>query len=249
VIRKSKNRDQAHFQSGSALVYILIAIALLAALTASFMKPASQQTTAQNSFKAISNLKSQIEFIRSSIQECVLNHDGGDQSDTVNIPAGVNGQYPLTPTDNYFTLTSGSGAASSTNPDNKVTHIGCPGNPGTSKDHAQIFGGSSGRFLPPAPDLFEDWEYYNNTDGVFFYTRTNKTDAFLQTAMAKLDEQFSECEADVIDATAAEVAMTDADGASDPDCPTGNTCFRLWVIANGTATYQTGGDEDTAGCP
>lgn len=239
-------------ETGSALVYILIAIALLAALTASFMKPSSQQTTAQSSFKAITEMKAQIAFIRSSIQECVLNYASGDLSDDANITAGVNKSYPFTPTDPYFALTSGAGAASTTNPNDQLRHIGCPGNPGSSKDHADIFGGSSGKFLPPPVDLFEEWEYYNGEDGVFFYTRTDKTDAFLQTALQKLDDQFSECEADIIDATGGDIELLDA-AAGDPICPNGSTCFRLWMITSGTSTYNGDADDDEgttgANCP
>lgn len=235
-------------ETGSALVYILIAIALLAALTASFMKPASQQTTAQSSFNAITAVKSQTEYIRSGIQECVLNYVDGDISDTANLPSGSTKPYPLKPADAYFALTSGAGAASSTNPNNQVQYLGCPGNPGDSKNHSKIFGGSSGKFLPPPPDLFEPWEYYNGTDGVFFYTQTNKTDAFLQTAMLKLDEEFSECEADVVDASSAAIELTSTATASDPKCPSGSTCFRLWVITKGSATYNGDTDGEEGGC-
>ena len=65
-------------ERGSALIYILIAIALLAALTVSFMQPSSQQGQSQGSFKLISELQSQVEFIRTSVQECILAHPGGD---------------------------------------------------------------------------------------------------------------------------------------------------------------------------
>lgn len=227
-LRADKNNKQA----GSALVYILVAIALLAALTASFMKPASQQTTAQNSFKAVTSLKSQIEFLRSSVQECVLNYPNGDNSDSANYPSyGASKAYPLKPTDSYFALTSGAGAATTTHPNNQMQYIGCPGNPGNNKDHSLIFGGRSGKFMPPPPDLFEPWEYYNGVDGIFFYTRTDKTDSFLQTAMEKLDGEFSDCEADIIDATSAEVELTSTAAVNDPKCPSGSTCFRVRIIA------------------
>ena len=38
----------AHKNSGSALIYILVAIALIALLTASMMEPSNQQGQAQN---------------------------------------------------------------------------------------------------------------------------------------------------------------------------------------------------------
>jgi len=242
-LSKFDNKSGAR-QAGSALVYILIAIALLAALTTSFMRPASQQTTAQSSFKAITNLKSQIEFMRSSIQECVLNYPAGDSglSGTTNEP------YPVNPSSTY--LTSPHTPAG----DNPMGRIRCPGNPGASADHASIFGGKSGKFMPPAPDLFEDWQYHNGIDGVFFFTQTDKTDAFLQTAMEKLDDEFAECEADIIDASAAAVELTTtADATLDPKCPLGSTCFRVWLIALDPVPANTAYNGDVVGdeasCP
>jgi len=123
---------------------------------------------------------------------------------TLNIP------YPINPTDTYFTPPSSN---------NNLEFIRCPGNPGNTNDHAKIFGGISGKFLPPPVNLFEDWQYYSGTDGVFFFTHTNKTDAFLQTAMAKLDDNFSECQTDVIDASTAEVELTSTAAVGDPKCP------------------------------
>lgn len=208
-------KDQT--QSGGALVYVLIAIALLAALTASFMKPSSQQTTAQSSFNAITKVKSQVEFIRSSIQQCVLINPLGDTTLTGN----RNRPYPINPSSTYLV---------SPVADDDVSEIRCPGDPGVSNDHAKIFTGRSGRFLPPPPDLFEPWKYYNGDDGVFFYTSTNKTDAFLQTALEKLDNEFSSTEADIIDATGGEEELTSTALASDPKCLSGYSCFRIWVI-------------------
>ena len=208
------------------------------------MRPASQQTTAQSSFKAITNLKSQIEFMRSSIQECVLNYPAGDSglSGTTNEP------YPVNPSSTY--LTSPHTPAG----DNPMGRIRCPGNPGASADHASIFGGKSGKFMPPAPDLFEDWQYHNGIDGVFFFTQTDKTDAFLQTAMEKLDDEFAECEADIIDASAAAVELTTtADATLDPKCPLGSTCFRVWLIALDPVPANTAYNGDVVGdeasCP
>lgn len=224
-------QKQPDSQSGSAFVYILIAIALLAALTASFMKPASQQTTAQNSYKSVSGLKSQIDFARSAIQDCVLSYPEGDGTQT--------SPYPMNPSDAYL---------ASPAPNNQLQYIGCPGNPGSSNDHARIFSGTSGKYLPPPPDLFEPWVYYNGTDGIFFFIETDKTDAFIQTALQKLDDQYSECEADVIDASGGQVELTSTAAAGDPKCPAGSTCFRMWIIATGSEIFPGDTDGEEAGC-
>ncbi len=235
----NKNR----LQRGSALVYILIAIALLAALTVTFMQPSSQQATSQRSFESFTALKTQIDFIRSSIHECVLVYPGGDS----NLIGTANFPFPINPSSSFF-----DGFPDTPNADNdEVRNARCPGNPGNSQDHADIFAASFGKFLAPPPDLFEEFIYYNGADGVFFYTQTDKTDAFLQTAMAKLDDEFSECEADVVDASGGQVEMTSTADASDPKCPNNSTCFRVWMMIQPSAAGAYNGDTDTdeASCP
>lgn len=224
-------------QRGSALVYILIAIALLAALTVTFMEPSSQQATSQNTFETISELNTQANFVRSGIQECVLSYPGGDSTrlTAVNIP------YPFNPTSTYLADADTDG--------NFVRNIRCPGNPGDSNDHTDIFSGTTGKFMPPPPNLFGEWMYFNDVDGVFFYIATDKSDAFLQTAMQKLDDQFAECEADVIDATGGDVSLTSA--ASDAICHDKHTCFRVWILARPSAenAYNGDTDGDEGSCP
>ncbi len=236
-------------ERGSALIYILIAVALLAALTVSFMEPSSQQTQSQNSFKIYSELGSQASFIQSAIQECIIGHSEGDSTLTATEQKNV--PYPINPNDSFFDnegVTPGSAA------DDTIDGIRCPGNPGDDPDHAEIFSGVSGKFMPPPPPLFGEWQYYSGDDGVFFYIATDKTDAYIQTAFEKLDEKYAVCEADVIDATGGAVNMsTDtapvAGGTGVRTCPNGSTCFRVWVISRASALYQAGGPEDTAGCP
>jgi len=212
------NTKRAHEQ-GSALVYILIAIALLAALTVAFMSPSSQQGTSQNTFKTVSELSSQVEFIRAAVQECVLTFPAGDDSIS-NDEANANEAYPIRPDSTHFT-------SASTN--RYVSGLRCPGNPGNnSPDHAPIFTAGSGKFMPPPPPLFTGWQWYNNTDGVFFWIETNKSDAYLKSALEKLDEEYADCEAEFIDATTADQGLVSDD--STIVCPQGSLCFRIWMI-------------------
>lgn len=225
-------------QKGSALVYILIAIALLAALTATFMDSSSQQTSSQNTFNTATELNSQINFIRAAIDECVLTHPSGD-STAIGASAQVNNPYPIQPNEPFFTaqaVTPGTAA------DNLVEDLRCPGNPGDDPDHVEIFLGTSGKFLPPAPDLFNDWEYYNGDDGVFFWISTSFTDAFLQTAITKVADTYHECEADVITTSGSNVDMaSESSGVRDVSCvyDTGNTrnttCLRIWLKRDSTS--------------
>jgi hypothetical protein len=234
-------------QNGSAIIYILIAIALLAALTASLMDSPSQQTQSTNRMKTLAEVKGQVDLIRSSVEGCVLKNPGGD----INIPnasseaeEGADHRYPIRPNSPYYDAAPAAtiGAAS----DRAVRNIRCPGNPGDDKNHAMMFSGASGKFLPPAPTLFEDWQWYNGNDGVFFWTQTDKTDNFLTSALEKLDDEFGECEADVIDATGGAEAL---DSGSSIECPNTYTCFRVWLKMEPSTAVYPDTVEDTACTP
>ncbi len=234
-------------ERGSALVYILIAIALLAALTVTFMSPSSQQTSSQNSFRTVSDIKSQVDIIISAIQECVLSYKKGDKSIDISgsgSDPNARRNFPIKPNStHYSTATIGPTAG------RLVKDIRCPGNPGNNdENHVHIFGSTSGKFLPAPPDLFDDWQYYNGTDGVFFWISTNKSDAFISTALQKLDDKFSECEADIIDATSSAVDL-DSDTPAEVQCASGYTCFRVRMTIKSTAEYNGDTDGDESSCP
>lgn len=242
-------------ERGSALVYILIAIALLAALTVSFMDNSSNQTSSQNVFKTVSELQTQIDYIRSAAQECVLLYSGGD----INIPntageddAGASKFYPIRPDSSYY-------AASSIGPtvgSRLVRDIRCPGHPGDHVDHQPIFGGSSGKFLPPPPAIFNDWQWYNGADGVFFWISTTATDAYVDTVFEKLNADFADCEADIINASSVAKSL-DTDATI--SCAAGQKCFRVWItqdrntsgsgpVESGLADSQAATFPDEVGC-
>lgn len=231
-------------ERGSALVYILIAIALLAALTISFMEPSSQQAGSQNAFRTASELSTQADFIRSSIQECVLAHPSGDAG-ALTSGDQKNQPYPLMPDNAYLDGCIATPSAA----DHNVTSLRCPGSPGDNVCHAAMFGGSTGKFLPPPPPLFTAWQYYAGDDGVFFWTETDKTDPFLDTVLEKMDASYAGCEADIITAAPAADEQMTSDMGTDVQCSggaSGRRCFRVWVIVDktgGAPVYQ------EAGCP
>lgn len=243
-------------EQGSALVYILIAIALLAALTFTFMEPSSQQATSQSAFKSLSAIEAQVNTIRSAIQECVLSYPKGDRcingdarsycTTSASTDPGARENYPINPNSSHYVNATPARAGN-----RLVKNLRCPGNNGGTNanhdNHEFIFTDKSGKFLPPAPELFNNWEYYNGVDGVYFYTYTNKTDAFLKSALLKLDEKFSECEADVIESGG---APKDIDSDGTQICAIDNLCFRVWLIKNDSAEFNgdADGDETAAGC-
>lgn len=232
--------------SGSALVYILIAVALLAALTVSLMEPSNQQAQTQSTTNLVTAIDSQVGFITSALQECALNHP--DQDAGLTATEQANPPYPINPMDPYFTS---EGADPPVATVDHVSEIRCPGNPGGSgsnnQDHAKIFGGSSGKFLPPPPPLFEPWVYYNGDDGIFIMISSDKSDAFIQAALTRLDGMYSNCEADVtnrLGTTALNITSDTVPGDGTPkQCPAGHICFRHWFKQNATAIQV------SAGCP
>ncbi len=236
------SKSSRHSQRGSALVYILIAIALLAALTVSFMQPSSQQTSSQNTFKTVSGVEAQVNMIRSALQECVLAYPKGDQGITASgDEPGADDRFPIKASSDYY---SGSTLGAETG--RFVRDLRCPGNNNgpNPNDHAPIFTGASGKFMPPPPDLFTDWEYYNGTDGVFFWTSTDKSDSFLESALEKLDDKFAECEADVI-VSGGSATDLDSTAESGVECAANHTCFRIYLLAQDSAA---GPHQDTD-CP
>ncbi len=199
-------------QRGSALIYILIAIALLGALTMSFVEPSGQQSRSQNSFKVATQLRDQLETYRAAIQDCVLTYPAGDTAGTPPLYAGYNAPYPVTPSSTYLPTLSRDAA-------NKASSIRCPGNPGDSNAHSVIFAGSSGKFAPVTPPLFEPWTYINDSNGVYVMIRTDKTDLYLQEGMQKAKAMYDACESDYIAGNTA-------------PCATNYYCWRVWVIRN-----------------
>ncbi len=234
-------------QQGSALVYILIAIALLGALTLTFMEPSSQQTSSQNSFRTVSQISGQVDTIRSAIQECRIAYRKGDKSIDISSSGSdpdAQRNFPIKPNSTHF-----SSATIGPTAGRLAKDIRCPGDPGNNdENHALIFGGTSGKFLPAAPDLFEDWQYYNGTDGVFIWLSTNKSDAFIDSALQKLDDKYGECEADIINASGAAIDL-DSESPAEVQCASGYTCFRIRLTIKSTAEYNGDTDGEESGCP
>ena len=227
---------RASSQRGGALIYILIAIALLAALTTTFVQPGGQSSRTQNAFQLASTINSQSRVIRSALQDCILRYPQGN---TAIAETGYVHPYPLNPNSEDATYTAFDNGDPGTF---VVSDLRCPG-----ANYAQLFGGS-GQFtsyLPPAPDLMEPWTYFNggsgvpanvvdvfglDMDGVYYQIQSDKSDPFIAEAFQKIDDLASACEID----------YTVGDGTN--GCENGYQCLRFWVI-RGDDT------EATPGCP
>ena len=65
-------------ETGSALIYILVAVALIAALTVSMMEPSNQQAQSQNTTNLVTAIDGQVTSISSTLQDCVLTYPDQD---------------------------------------------------------------------------------------------------------------------------------------------------------------------------
>lgn len=216
----STSRKSASPQRGGALLYILMAIGLLAALTATFVNSDGQGARTQNAFKLATELNSQARVIRSGVQDCILRYPHGDDAIA---EANYNDPYPLNPDSEDAQYTAHKVA------NRNVDEIRCPG-----AGYGRVFGEVLSGFLPPAPDLMEAWTYFNGEetvhgetlDGVFFQIRSNKSDPFIGEAMQKMDGLFSACELD----------YTIGDNTN--GCADGYKCLRIWVIRGANTTLS-----------
>lgn len=211
------------------MLYILIAVALLAALTSTLVGGGGQSSGTQNAYRLGQELNSQSRVIRSAIQDCVLRYTRGDGADIAE--ANYNNPYPLNPSSSEFT----SPAAN-----DNVSHLQCPGTSATSgnDDYADLFSGSGqfSGYLPSKPDLMDDWTYFNGDatvhgvrlDGVYFQITSTKSDPQISDSMARIDDLMAACEVDYIT----------GDGSN--SCASDTQCLRYWII-RGANTAATGG--------
>lgn len=204
--------SDAASRKGGALIYILIAIALLAALTGTFLKSDGQSTRTQNSFKLATELNSQSRVVRSAVQDCILRYSRGD--DAIN-EAGYIDPYPLNPDSDDAQYASYKIA------NRYVEELRCPG-----AGYDKLFGGSLSGFLPTPPALMDKWSYFNGSEtmhgvmfnGVFFQIQSDKSDPFIAESMEKIDGLYSGCEVDYVV------------GNGSNGCADGYQCLRFWIV-------------------
>lgn len=187
----SKSADQ----SGSIIIYIFVAIGLLAALTYSFVNSSRENVTTQIGYRAAEDLGSQAMLIKSVITGCVLEFSRGGIDlngdgiiNSADNPPNLNFPYPVNPT-----LSQNPHGVSA---DNRVENVTC-----TYAPHGQnmLFRGGN-VFLAPIPAGFSDWIYTNNASGVYFET-TAPNSAAGQEALRRAAARFPGCSSEIIDST------------------------------------------------
>lgn len=193
-------------QKGSVLLYIFIAVGLLAALTYSFIGDSRDGMSTQNAVKTAQELYAQSNLIRSAIIECTLLYPAGggdlDASGTIDSSDNPNTPYPVVPS----SALNPEGAQA----DDSVKYVSCTGAPSGKRN---MFQGTNnqGRILPPPPGGFSNWEYVNDSDGVRIQINAPNTSLGIAT-LDRLMEKFETCQADI-----------DYDGC-------GSDCFTAWIV-------------------
>ena len=183
VARRSSYFICLSTQRGSAVFYVLIAIAMLGMLTFAFMNDSGTNTVKQNAYQISEQLYNQFNTINSAVLQCILEYPkgGGDLDGNSYVDANDNNHrpYPLTPSN----ANNPGGAAA----DDQARNMKCPGS-GNG-----IFQGSGniGTYLPPPPSEFSEWEYFNTASGVTggVYLRTIGSASSTATEAVRLLQQ------------------------------------------------------------
>jgi type II secretory pathway pseudopilin PulG len=211
-------------QHGGALVYILMAIAMIGVLTGTLLQSGGQGARAKKSIELAQQLDAQIQFIKAALQECAIMHPSGDP--TINDGSvtdnGYIAPYPVEPASSHFSGSTDGAAA-----DNRVFRLKCPGNPGIDNNHSPIFGPTTGRFFPPTVLLNHNW-FYSNRDGTsngrnvhgvnIRISPFSTLDPYVKDALERLDAKYNDCELEYI-----------PNGDSTNGCTAGRDCLIYWI--------------------
>lgn len=196
-------------QRGNVLLYILLAVGLLAALTYSYVQDSRENYSSQQSIHLAEQLFSQINMIKSAVIQCTLEYPMGggdtDNDGSIGTTDNPNNPYPLNPS-SALNASRKIGAwpgvsdpiAAAAN--DYVRNLTCVGAPAAA---AYIFQGSGnqGRFLPPPPPGFTEWSYTNDSTGVFITITASATDAAAQSALTRIQSKFTSSQASVTGTT------------------------------------------------
>lgn len=218
-------------ERGNALLYVFLAVGLLAALTYAYTKDSRENYSAQSGVRLAEELAAQINMIKAAVVQCTLEYPGGggdmDNSGVINYSDNPNNPYPINPSSALIlrapagcTATSNADGCLAAAADDDVRNLVCVGAP---IGEAAIFQGANnqGRFLPPPPAGFSEWVYVNDTsgspapNGKGVYIRiTAPDDAAAVQALDRLMSKFSADQADL----------------NYGGC--GARCFTAWILRN-----------------
>jgi hypothetical protein len=194
-------------ERGNALLYVLLAVGLLAALTYFYAQDSRENYSSQAAISISESLFAQANMIKSAVVQCTLEFPGGggdmDASGSIDSSDNPNNPYPLNPSDALNLKADPGGCTTTGNAtgcipkaaNDQVKNLQCIGAPA---GQAAMFTGASnqGRYLPPPPSNFTDWVYVNDSTGVYIKT-TGNGDAASVSALTRLLAKFTSTQASV----------------------------------------------------
>lgn len=186
-------------ERGNALLYVLLAVGLLGALTYFYAEDSRENYSSQAAISISENLYAQANMIKSAVVQCTLEYPAGAvlNGNIVNNPAtdNPNTPYPIAPS-SALNASRQLGNPPVSDPiaaaaNDQVRNLTCIGAPSSL---AFMFTGANnqGRYLPPIPSDFTDWVYGNDLTsgpsgkgGVYIQT-TGNGDAASVSALQRL---------------------------------------------------------------
>lgn len=175
---------------GSVLFYILMAVALIGALSFVVMEDSDSTVSTQVAQNTASELYAQANLIRAAVTECVLEFPGGggdlDGDNDIDAADNANTPYPLEPND---ALNPGGAAGN-----DQVRNLKCLMSSSTARNMFQG-AGNRGQLLPPPPSGYTEWTYFNTVaDGVGMEITAPLSATHLD-ALTRFMRKFSSCQA------------------------------------------------------
>ena len=195
---------EAGRERGNALLYVLLAVGLMAALTYAYVQDNHDSYASQSSVQIAESLFSQVNMIKGAIVQCALEYPMGGgyvngnglSNQIITAADNYNNPYPLAPSNPLITNATTNGCAGvggagcvAVAGNNNVRNLTCIGAPIAA---AYMFQGANnqGRFLPPPTSGFSEWTYGNDSTGVYIQI-TSSGDAAGVNALSRLANQFS----------------------------------------------------------
>ncbi|MBU6474709.1 MAG: hypothetical protein KGQ70_01975 [Alphaproteobacteria bacterium] len=196
------------------MLYVLLAVGLLAALTYYFAQDSNENYAAQDAIHISEELYAQINMIKAAVVECSLEYPNGGPY-VGGVSENSNNPFPINPSSANVTQEVAGCTATSNAPNciaafgnDDVSNLSCPG---AGIGYEMLFSGANnqGRYLPPMPAGFTDWFYGNDATGVYITTTTTApSDPASIDALDRLMGKFTSTQA--VHAT-------------------GSTSFKVWI--------------------
>jgi hypothetical protein len=178
--------QKSNSQSGNVLVYIMLTIFFIGLLIVTLTQGTSKNVTTQQLDSLTTGLKSDIDFIETTIDECAASYTAAidvNNDNAINTTDNPNAPYPL-----YTVALTNSGVGTA------LATVYCPGS------HQPLFDSSTANNLKllGSTTVYTTTFFNETTEGVLVrITRATASDLWT-TAISRLNTRYSECKAAVV---------------------------------------------------